>query len=128
KDFAAAVHNGSLRTPTGIAFTHVLSIGIGGSALGPMFVADALRTPGRDPLKVDFIDNTDPDGIARILHGSAGQLHETLCIVASKSGGTPDTRNGMLLVEEAFRGAGLAFAKHAVVITMPGSQLDHTAA
>src|SRR4029453_14746294 len=45
KKFAAAWHNGSLRTPTGIAFTHVLSIGIGGSALGPMFVADALGSP-----------------------------------------------------------------------------------
>ena len=42
--------------------------------------------PSSDPMKVDFIDNTDPDGIARILHGPAGRLHETLCIVISKSG------------------------------------------
>src|SRR5882672_8148998 len=42
KRFAAAVHDGAIRTPAGVPFTHVLSIGIGGSALGPMFVADAL--------------------------------------------------------------------------------------
>jgi glucose-6-phosphate isomerase len=128
KRFAGAVHDGTIRTPTGVRFTHVLSIGIGGSALGPMFVADALGNPGSDPMKVDFIDNPDPDGIARTLAGPAARLHETLCIVTSKSGGTPDTRNGMLLVDEAFRRAELDFSKHAVAITMPGSQMDQTAA
>ena len=103
KRFAGAVHDGTIRTPAGLKFTHVLSIGIGGSALGPMFVADALGHPSSDPMKVDFIDNTDPDGIARILHGPAGRIHETLCIVISKSGGTPEPRNAMLLVDEAFR-------------------------
>src|SRR3954467_6174255 len=36
KTFAAAVHNGSIRPPSAARFTRVLSIGIGGSALGPM--------------------------------------------------------------------------------------------
>src|SRR2546429_2286665 len=60
KRFAGAVHDGTIRTPAGVKFTHVLSIGIGGSALGPMFVADALGEPARDKLTIDFIDNTDP--------------------------------------------------------------------
>ena len=90
KSFAAAVHAGTIRSPTGPRFTRVLSIGIGGSALGPMFVADALGHPATDRMKVHFIDNTDPDGIARTLEGLAGQLGETLCVVASKSGGTPE--------------------------------------
>jgi glucose-6-phosphate isomerase len=128
KRFAAAVHDGTIRTPESVRFTHVLSIGIGGSALGPMFVADALGNPGRDLMKVDFIDNTDPDGMARSLAGPAGRLHETLCIVTSKSGGTPEPRNAMLLVEAAFRREELDFARRAVAVTMPGSQLDHTAA
>jgi glucose-6-phosphate isomerase len=135
KRFAAAVHDGTIQTPAGVRFTHVLSIGIGGSALGPMFVADALGNPGGDKLTVDFIDNTDPDGIARRLRGltpparqgSPGRLHETLVIVISKSGGTPEPRNGMLLVDEAFRKEELDFSKRAVAITMPGSQLDQTA-
>jgi glucose-6-phosphate isomerase len=128
KRFAGAVHDGTIRTPADVRFTHVLSIGIGGSALGPMFVADALGNPSSDPLRIDFIDNTDPDGISQALSGPAGRLHDTLCIVTSKSGGTPEPRNAMLLVAEAFRKEELDFSKRAVAITMPGSQLDHTAA
>jgi glucose-6-phosphate isomerase len=128
KKFVAAVHDGSIRSPEGVRFTHGLSIGIGGSALGPMFVADALGNPRNDSMKVAFIDNTDPDGIARTLAGPAGRLHETLCIVTSKSGSTPEPRNIMLLVDEAFRKEELDFSKRAVAITMPGSQLDKTAA
>jgi glucose-6-phosphate isomerase len=127
KRFAAAVHDGTIRTPEGVPFTQVLSIGIGGSALGPMFVADALGNPSSDPMTVNFIDNTDPEGIGRILHGLAGRIRETLCIVISKSGGTPEPRNAMLLVDEAFRNGALDFSKHAVAVTMPGSQLDRTA-
>ncbi len=127
KQFAAAVHAGTIRPPSGARFTHVVSIGIGGSALGPMFVADALGNATRDPLKIVFIDNTDPNGIARTLAGLAGKLGETLCLVCSKSGGTPDTRNGMLLAAEAYREAGLKYAGHAVAITMPGSRLDRDA-
>jgi len=128
KSFAAAVHSGTIHPTTAPRFTHVLSIGIGGSALGPMFIADALGDPKRDPMSVDFIDNTDPDGIARVLGRLGGRLKETLCIVTSKSGGTPETRNGMLLVADAYRQTGLEFAKHAVAITMAGSQMDKTAA
>ncbi len=109
-------------------FTHILSIGIGGSAIGPIIVADALGNPGADPLEIDFIDNTDPNGLARTLGKLASRLPATLCIVTSKSGSTPEPRNGMLLVGEAFRSKGLDFAKQAVAITMPGSQLDQTAA
>ncbi len=127
KTFAAGLHGGTIRPLVAARFTQVLSIGIGGSALGPMFVADALGNPDSDPLKVHFIDNTDPDGIARTLAGLAGRLGETLSIVTSKSGGTPDTRNGLLLVAEAYRQAGLDFPRHAVAITMPDSQMDHTA-
>jgi glucose-6-phosphate isomerase len=126
--FAARVHSGEIRPPRAPKFTVILCIGIGGSALGPMFVADALGDPATDRMRVEFIDNTDPDGIARVLSRLSGLLPETLCIVASKSGGTPETRNGMLLAADAYRGAGLDFAPHAVAITMAGSKLDGTAA
>jgi glucose-6-phosphate isomerase len=128
KSFTAGVHHGDIRPPAATRFTRVLSIGIGGSALGPMFVADALSNPRTDRMEVYFVDNTDPDGIARTLELLNGRLDETLSIVTSKSGGTPETRNGMLLVAEAYRRAGLEFAQHAVAITMPGSQMDRLAA
>jgi glucose-6-phosphate isomerase len=54
-------------------------------------------------------------------------LGETLVVVTSKSGGTPETRNGMLAVEAAFQRAGLSFARHAVAITQAGSALDQRA-
>jgi glucose-6-phosphate isomerase len=125
--FTTQVHRAEIRPPAASQFRRVLSIGIGGSALGPMLVADALGQPGQDRMSVEFIDNTDPEGIARGLAASSGRLAETLTIVTSKSGGTPETRNGMLLVADAYRLAGLDFSQHAVAITMPGSQLDKMA-
>lgn len=116
EEFAAKIHAEG-------QFTDVLCIGIGGSALGPMFVADALGKPGHDPLRMHFLDNTDPDGIARVMAQATDRLEKMLCIVTSKSGGTPETRNGMLIVRDVYRAAGVDFAKHAVAITMPGSAL-----
>jgi glucose-6-phosphate isomerase len=128
KSFATAIHEGTIRPPKGDRYRGVLCIGIGGSALGPMFVADALGDPATDRMRIDFIDNTDPHGIDRTLRRIAGRLPETLCVVATKSGGTPETRNGMLLVADAYQAAGLHFPKQAVAITMPGSRMDQAAA
>jgi glucose-6-phosphate isomerase len=127
KKFAATVHAGRIKPPRAGRFARVLAIGIGGSALGPMFVSDALGEPSTNRTQMHFIDNTDPDGIARLLETLTERLPETLCIVTSKSGGTPDTRNGMVLVAAAYRAAALEFPRHAVAITMPGSQLDKLA-
>jgi glucose-6-phosphate isomerase len=54
-------------------------------------------------------------------------LAETLVVVTSKSGGTPETRNGMIEVRAAYEAAGLEFARHAVAITGVDSQLDKVA-
>jgi glucose-6-phosphate isomerase len=124
--FAKAVHSGKVRPPKAKRFRRVLCIGIGGSALGPMFVADALGSMN-DRMEMSFIDNTDPDGVARTLERIGAGLRKTLCIVTSKGGSTPETNNGMQLVAEAYRKAKLNFAKHAVAITMPGSKMDEAA-
>ncbi len=105
-------------------FPDVLLVGIGGSALGPQLVADALSTPG-DHRRVHFLDNTDPDGLARVLAGL--DLSRTLVVVVSKSGGTPETRNGYLATRAAFQAADLDFARHAVAVTQEGSALDRDA-
>jgi glucose-6-phosphate isomerase len=127
KKFAADVHAGKIKPARAERFTQLLAIGIGGSALGPMFVSDALENPAADRMRVHFIDNTDPDGIARTLESLSGLLSETLCIVTSKSGGTPDTRNGMVVVADDYRAVNLVFARHAVAVTMAGSHLDELA-
>lgn len=127
KTFAREVHTGGAVGASG-PFKNVLLIGIGGSALGPQFVSHALGNPGADKMKLYFFDNTDPDGIDKVLAQLDGQLGETLCVVISKSGGTKETRNGMLEAEAAYTKAGLSFARHAVAVTGAGSQLDKYAA
>uniref|UniRef100_A0A7C9E1R2 Glucose-6-phosphate isomerase n=1 Tax=Opuntia streptacantha TaxID=393608 RepID=A0A7C9E1R2_OPUST len=124
--FADEVVSGKIRAPGGERFTQILSIGIGGSALGPQFVAEALA-PDNPPLKIRFVDNTDPAGIDHQLAQLGPELATTLVIVISKSGGTPETRNGLLEVQKAFREAGLDFAKQGVAITQEKSLLDNTA-
>lgn len=124
--FARNVHTGKVKPQKGRRFTTILCIGIGGSALGPQFVADAL-TSNNDRMKPYFLDNTDPDGFDRVLDAIGESLSKTLTIVISKSGGTAETRNGMLEVARAYRKAGLSFEKHAVAITGVGSNLDKQA-
>lgn len=124
--FASAVHGGEMAGEGG-AFTNLLLIGIGGSALGPQFVAQALGHPATDRMRLFFFDNTDPDGIDLVLSQLEGQLGRTLALVISKSGGTPETRNGMVEARQAWSAAGIPFARHAVAVTGEGSQLDRTA-
>jgi glucose-6-phosphate isomerase len=127
RTFAADVHRGAVRPPSAPVFTELLCVGIGGSALGPMFVADALRDEVRDRLRPHFLDNTDPDGFARVLGALAPRLAQALVVVTSKSGGTPETRHGMLAARAAVEAAGLDFAKQAVAVTQAGSAMDELA-
>lgn len=127
KAFAEKVHVGEVAPPSGGTFEQVLLIGIGGSALGPQLVSEALGSDARLP--IHFLDNTDPAGIDRTLRGLGRiGLAKTLVLVISKSGGTPETRNGMLETKAVFEQAGLNFGKHAVAITGVGSKLDGYAA
>src|SRR4051812_8567884 len=48
--FAKDVHRGAIRPPRAPKFTKMLLIGIGGSALGPQFVTQALGSP-KDPVQ-----------------------------------------------------------------------------
>ena len=73
------------------------------------------------------LDNTDPEGLDLAIE-ALGSLQDALVIVISKSGGTPETRNGMLEVERACKQQGLAFAPRAIAVTTPGSLLDKKAA
>jgi glucose-6-phosphate isomerase len=123
KNFARDIHSGKIAGSGGNKFRHVLLIGIGGSALGPQFVAEALGSP-KDPLNIHFLDNTDPDGFDRVFTRLEPVLSETLVIVVSKSGGTKETHNGMKAAEAKFGSAGLEFPRHAAAVTGVGSDLD----
>jgi glucose-6-phosphate isomerase len=123
EEFADKIHTGAIHPPKAARFTDIISIGIGGSALGPQFVAQALATDF-PPLNIHFIDNSDPAGIDRVLTHLRNRLSSTLVLVISKSGGTPEPRNAMLEVKKAYSGQNLDFVNYAIAITMAGSKLD----
>ena len=75
-------------------------------------------------MDIFFFDNTDPEGFDRVFDRIGEGLPQTLVIVVSKSGGTKETRNGMLEAEAKFAAKGLQFARHAVAVTGVGSELD----
>jgi len=107
-------------------FSDVLWIGIGGSGLGPLLMVRALGgvTGG---LPFHFIDNVDPEGISHTLDQLGDRLRQTLVVVVSKSGGTPEPRIGMEQVRARLESLGGTWQEQAVAVTMLGSRLDRLA-
>jgi glucose-6-phosphate isomerase len=104
-------------------FQTVLLLGIGGSALGPQLLNQALGEPSS--LAFACIDNTDPEGIQRTL--ARLDLGRTLVLVISKSGATAETRNALRLTQNAYAEAGIGFPSHAAAITGRNSKLHQEA-
>jgi glucose-6-phosphate isomerase len=125
KTFAVDVHSGKI-SASGKKFTHLLCIGIGGSALGPQMVTHALA-PERPPLEISFLDNTDPDGFARCFQAMGDHLATTLVVVTSKSGSTPEPSNALAATAAFFAQNNISFPSHAIAITCDGSKLDQQA-
>lgn len=126
RSFAGQVHNGAIRGTVG-PFRNVLHVGIGGSAVGPQLLHEA-RRGSSDKLAVHFLDNSDPDGVDRVLERLDGGPERTLVSVVSKSGVTPTPFHVMLEMENTYRRSGLDFARHAVATTVAGSPLYARAA
>jgi glucose-6-phosphate isomerase len=77
--------------------TDIVSVGIGGSDLGPRHVADALR-PVTPKLRVHFISNVDGAAAQRTLAGLDPKT--TAAILISKTFGTQETLlNGKILAD-----------------------------
>src|SRR6185295_1261706 len=68
-----------------------------------------------------------PDGIDRVFDAIGDGVGRTLTVVISKSGGTKETRNGMIEARLQYERLGLDFGKHAVAVTGDGSELDRYA-
>lgn len=96
--FVKAVRGGEWLGFTGKKITDVVSIGIGGSHLGPQMVCEALKGGGTGSLRVHFVSNVDAAQILQTL----AQLNPetTLFIVSSK---TFTTRETMLNAGKARR-------------------------
>jgi glucose-6-phosphate isomerase len=94
----------------------VLTVGIGGSALGAATLTEALSLSGHHVL-----DNVDPAAIDAML--SAIDLQNTVVHVVSRSGTTAETLANFLVVREAFENAGIDWAERTVVTTGEGGPL-----
>jgi len=132
--FAQEVRSGTVKGSTGKKFESVVINGIGGSALGPQLMQFAINGPywnefsdakREGNLKIYFLDNTDSAGFADVINVIDPET--TLIAHISKSGGTQETKNNMISMENFYKEKGLDFAKHSAAITMNGSLLDKCA-
>lgn len=87
--FSNAVRNGEWRGYTGKRMTDIVSIGIGGSDLGPVMVTEALKPYGSTELRVHFVSNVDGTHIAEVLKSVSPET--TLFLIASKTFTTQET-------------------------------------
>jgi len=114
--FSNAVRDGQWKGATGAKFTHVLALGIGGSALGPRVVIEALADAADGP-QVRFVSNIDPAELDDALRGLDPAA--TLVVIASKTFTTQETM-GNAAAARAWIARGLgndAVAKHFVAAT-----------
>ncbi|MFC7069448.1 glucose-6-phosphate isomerase [Halobaculum lipolyticum] len=90
---------------------HLLTVGIGGSALGAATLTDALGS------RVDcrYLDNVDPVWVESIL--ADVDLSATVVNVVSRSGTTAETLSNFLVVREAMERAGVDWTERTVVTT-----------
>jgi transaldolase/glucose-6-phosphate isomerase len=107
-------------------FRDVLLLGMGGSSLGPEVLAKTLGSAPGFP-KLYVLDSTDPAQVRSFEQNI--DLAHTLFIVSSKSGTTLEPN---VLMEYFFKKASDVIgakdaARHFVVITDPGSQLEKVA-
>ncbi|MEE3297974.1 MAG: glucose-6-phosphate isomerase [Planctomycetota bacterium] len=87
--FCDAVHSGERRGYTDAEFTDIVSIGIGGSALGPLMVTEALKPYARAGLRIHFVSNVDATDIVETLKELDAE--STLFVVVSKTFTTEET-------------------------------------
>jgi len=91
---------------------YVLTVGIGGSALGAKTVTAALAD---EPDRHVVLDNVDPEHVERTLSGLP--LEDTVINVVSKSGTTAETLANFLVVREAYEERGVDWTELTVVTT-----------
>ena len=125
KEFSKDIAEGKITGQTGLAFTDVVVIGIGGSYLGTEFVATALQHHADKGITLHFLSNVDIDNFGCI----AGRIspETTLWIVISKSYTTAETKANENLVINFLSQHDLKPKNHLVTVTSKGSPGDDPA-
>ncbi|UAL42700.1 glucose-6-phosphate isomerase [Shewanella inventionis] len=117
-EFVESVQSGQWKGYTGKTITDVVSIGIGGSFLGPKIVSQALRPYWHAGLNCHFVANVDATSICEKLKGLNAET--TLFVMSSKSFGTQETLTNTLSAKNWFLAQGATqqdIAKHFVAVT-----------
>ncbi len=89
RDFVQRLHTGKIRGARGAGIDRVISIGIGGSDLGPRLAIEALSAFRNKAIKVEFVSNLDPRDLSDVL--AEANAETTMFIVVSKSFTTLET-------------------------------------
>ncbi|MFU8867533.1 glucose-6-phosphate isomerase [Natronococcus sp.] len=89
----------------------LITVGIGGSALGAATITDALESD----TETVYLDNVDPAWVTAELE--ALPLENTAVNVVSRSGTTAETLANFLVVREAFEDAGVDWTERTIVTT-----------
>ena len=89
KKFTDEIHSGTRLSINGKRFTNILAIGIGGSYLGPEYLAEACKPYAKPGMNLVFLANVDGTDFARKTQGL--KADETLVIVISKTFTTAET-------------------------------------
>lgn len=115
--FASDVRSGIAHGADGRPFTHVVTIGIGGSDLGPVLAHGAWSALREEDLTCRFVSNVDPISLEHTL--SDLDPARTLVLMCSKSFATSETiancRDVQLWLADALGSD--AVAAHSVVVT-----------
>lgn len=112
------VRSGEWKGYTGKTITDVVSIGIGGSNLGPLMVTEALAAYSDGTLKMHYVSNIDGVQIAQVLAGLNPET--TLFVISSKTFTTQETMTNARSAEAWFMAAAgdkAAIAKHFVAVS-----------
>ena len=87
--FSDKVRSGAWRGHTGKAIRNVISIGIGGSDLGPVMAYEALKHYSRRDMTFRFVSNVDPTDFVEATRDLDAE--ETLFVICSKTFTTLET-------------------------------------
>lgn len=118
KSFVDSIYSGAHKGFTGQSITDVVSIGIGGSFLGPKIMSEALKPYWQKGLKVHFVANVDACHIQDVL--AELDIERTLIIMSSKSFSTQETLQNTLTARAWFLqqgGSEKDIAKHFVAVS-----------
>ena len=124
--FSDKVRSGEWRGHSGKPIRNVVSIGIGGSDLGPVMAYEALKHYSRRDMMFRFVSNVDPTDFVEATHDL--QPEETLFIVCSKTFTTLETLTNARAARDwclqKLGGDEAAVAKHFVAVSTNAEEVE----